>query len=235
MKKAIITAALAAVSAAVFGQGQVQFTTYNASADTITGNGFSTFNSPVYVDQVGGTKISGTQGRIEMIGAALAGGVGTSVKTDGSQVLGNLADLYNSATTTLTWVNFGTATAGAVSKQVGYASVGSTTTRILPTVAYGGSALVQVVAWYGSTAANYSTWQQAFNAAYGIGVAMDTGLKIGASSPMTVTHTSTSSSDPNVPIPSFSSFAVISVPEPTTAAIAGLGLASMLIFRRKKA
>jgi len=229
MKKLFITALLVAgSSAAVFGQGQVFFAGVNTSAD-LSANSFPTFNSPIYIDTVGGAKITGAAGRAEMLGlnAATAVAATTAVK-------GNLVDLYNPATTTVTWVNFGTRTSGAPTQGQGIPATSAGPGRVLNDVAYGGTALIQVAAWYGSTAAQYTTWAQAFNAAYGIGVTQDTALKIGVSAPMSV-KVSTSLSDPNVPYVPYASFAVVSVPEPTTAAIAGLGLASMLILRRRKA
>ena len=238
MKKLLLAFAIAAISAAALSQGQVHFTSHQGVPDP--SGQFPSFDSPVYFETVGGLLISGTQGRIEMLGGPAIGAVAAIIDPHALGVLGNLHDLHNPATTTASWVNFGTRTTAAYSQRQGYAASGLAPTRILPDVPYGGAAEVQVVAWAGPTSANYDTWAEAFDAFYGLnGAVFDPQLELGASAPVLVSHLTLSLIDPNIPVPAWNSFAVThtTVPEPSGVAmmvvVAGLGLASVPIMRRR--
>jgi hypothetical protein len=90
------------------------------------------------------------------------------------------------------------------------------------------SATFEMVAWDNSSGL-YPTWTQ-FAAAQAAGVA---GLVGGRSAPFTVASIG---GDVNTPpnLVGLTSFNIFVVPEPTIAALLGLGTAGMLIFRRRK-
>lgn len=204
MKKLLTLAALASLTLSAFGQGQVLFNNRATSATP-------PLNSPIYLDVVGGVKLEGATYRAALLGGAV-GSVATSLSG-----IGNLATLA-SPNSGATWVTFrtGGTFGGAV-------AVGSDGARILPTVAYGQSAVLQMVAWAG----NYTTWADA----YAAGMAAQT--KFGWSNPITIT-TSTSLTDPNLPVlQGLNSFAITLVPEPSSMALLGLGAAALMIFRRR--
>lgn len=197
--KAISLAALVCfISFQVLAQGLVQFNNRNTSVTPQV-------IAPVFLNQVGGSLLSGTNIYWR---AALLGGPASSTPAcvagsrtnswcdnfnspDGWE--GNL-NMLASPATGATWVNFRT---GVVA---GFVAIGTDSTRLVPGVPYGGTAMVQVVAWEG-TATN---WQQAFlDWAYG------GKHKIGASNPLLVPVT-TNASDLNVaPLFGLESFAIL--------------------------
>jgi len=86
-----------------------------------------------------------------------------------------------------------------------------------------GADTIQVRAWYDP--GHNTTYQQAF----------DAGVNTGKSTLYTIT--STGQTDPTVPSLdniNFAAFTVSAVPEPSTFALAGLGAAALMIFRRRK-
>lgn len=207
MKKLLTLSAITLLAVSAFGQGQVLF---NNLDKTATPN----ILAPVHMDTLTGALLSGTQARAALLGGPAATGIGSSLAN-----IGNLTMLAN-PTDGSTWVNF--RTGGAA----GYVSVGATGARILNNVGYNSSAMLQMVAWTG----NFSDWASAYNAAKG----GDLTVKIGWSSTWNVT-TTTSPTDPAFPRNlGLTEFAVAIVPEPSTLALAGLGAAAMLIFRRRK-
>jgi hypothetical protein len=208
MKKLALLSGLCLVGAAAYGQGQLNF---NNNPATVGGTG-----APIFMD---GVKVSGTQARAALIGGPAA----TATPYTLTQAGVNMLMTANPSTPSIMWVNFRTGTSSALG--AGFVSVGSAGARGLSNVDYGGSALVQVVAWTG----NYTTWADAWTAAQ-----TDLSVKIGISNPLTKTVT-TGPSDTNVPLlTGLTSFNLVSVPEPATAAIVGMGLASLLVFRRRK-
>jgi hypothetical protein len=219
MKKLLVLSALACTAASVMAQGYVTF----QNLDTGAG-----IRSPIYLTTVGGATPSGTDTSLR---AAILGGVtGTAPafivgsRTNGSGTVsqqGSLS-LLVSPNSGNTWTTFRTGTAA------GFVGVGSDSARIVPGVDFLGTAEVQVVAWNGG----YNTWAQAY-AAWAAGTP---GVMIGASNPLTVTLPA-SATDPNLAkLIGLESFAMVlnTVPEPSTFALAGLGAAAMMIFRRRK-
>jgi len=195
--------ALLAVSA--FGQGQVSFNT----RDTINGIlAQVTYKST-------GVAVSGTEGRIALLGGPAATGIGAS--TAGA---GNLKMLVSGGSSGASWVNFGTSAATK-----GYAAVGTDKTRVLTDVNYSSSAMLQLVAWTG----NATDWASAYAAAL-----QDPTLLVGWSATWNVT-TTTGPIDTGFAINTgMAGFTIQPIPEPATMALAGLGAAALLIFRRRK-
>jgi len=211
MKKLLLTALLVGATAGAFGQGVVQFRNYWTSTTPAV-------NAPVYLDSVGGTLLNA--GNTLWRAALIGGPLGTAPTSD--FVLGGLNLMYYTAQTTITWVNFRTGTTPPAAD--GYINVGSSTARVVPGVDWGQQALVQMVAWQG----NFTTYAAAWQAAQ-----TDSTVKIGFSAPLTI-QLPASSTDPNLSyLWGLQSFAIHSVPEPTTFALAGLGAAALLIFRRR--
>jgi len=208
MKKILLTALLCCATASVFAQGTVQFRNYYAAAS---------INAPVGIE--GGALLNASN---PLWRAALIGGPVGSTPTDGMMTLGGLSMMYYPANTTLTWVNFRTGTTPPAAD--GFVNVGSSTARAVPGVNWGGQAVVQMVAWQG----NFTTYADAWQAAQ-----TDPTVLIGASGVMTLTLPA-SSTDVNLTyLVGLSPFNIHPVPEPATLALAGLGAAALLIFRRR--
>jgi hypothetical protein len=98
-------------------------------------------------------------------------------------------------------------------------------TQIIPGVVGGGTAFIQIRAW--STAAG---------ATYAAAVASGLGDAWGASSVFSVVTGNPSATPPGTPaiLVGLQSFNLNPIPEPSTFALAGLGIASLLLFRRRK-
>jgi len=208
MKKLLTVGALAILATSVFGQGQVNFVNIDK---TVTPNILA-----IVTDN--GTPISGTAARAALLGGPAATGVGYALNfTTGAVTPGNLSTLANPNDGS-TYVNFRTGAAA------GYVAAAP---RILTDVGYNSSAMLQMVVWTG----NFNDWASALNAAK-----TDGSIKVGASSTWTVT-TTLSATDvnlaKNIGLNPFA-VGVIAVPEPSTMALAGLGAAALLIFRRRK-
>jgi len=206
MKKLLLTALLLGATAGAYAQGVVQFRNWLANPP---------INAIVTVQGAGAADAN--------YRAALIGGpVGSVQSTD--TVLGNMNLMYYSANTTLTWVNF-RATGTTPPAAPGYVNVGSTAGRVVPGVDWGGQAMVQMVAWSGTA----TTWQDAWNQAH-----TDPNVWIGFSDALTL-RLPTSATDPNSTyLVGLNAFTIHPVPEPTSLALAGLGAAALLIFRRRK-
>lgn len=207
MKNIIVITTLAMSAIGALAQGQIQFN------NLITGK----VNAPI---SMGGINISGAAARATLVGGPTSS---TPYSMAGGAIVGG-AGMLDSAqpSSGVTWVNFRTGAAA------GYVSVGSQGVRAIPNVAFGTTAMLQVAAWTGSA----TTFADA------VAQAMMPGstVMIGFSSPLQL-MTSAGSSDPNIAnlvLTGLSPFSVAVVPEPATASLIGLGLASLLIFRRRK-
>jgi hypothetical protein len=201
------TAAAFAVGSA-FGQGQVLFQNYDKSASP-------SILAPVYWGTLGGgygPPISGSNARAALLGGPLP------YQPWDYNTFGELTALA-SPVTGQTWVNFRTGAAA------GYVDVGTDSPRVVPTVPYGGQALLQMVVWTG----NYDSWTDAWNAWRG-----NAGNQIGISQPWAVT-TTLSFIDMNFPRNlGLESFSTLVVPEPSVQAIAGLGGLVLVLSRLSK-
>ncbi len=164
MKTFVIATLLSWQCLAAFGQGQVQFRNY------------VTYTTPpidarVYEDSLGGVLLDGNC----TCRAALIGGPTTGTPTSWT-TLGNLQMMYSPGNTTLTWVGFRTGTTAP--NLSGTVNVGTQAARVVPGVDWGGTALVQMVAWEGP----YTNWTDAWNAAHEPGAT----VRIGFSIPLTL-------------------------------------------------
>jgi hypothetical protein len=110
-----------------------------------------------------------------------------------------------------------TATFSTTAAQAGYFFGGA---RTIDTIAGGAAAVVQVRVW---NAAAGSTWAAAQASPLGI---------TGASGLFSINLTVPPTTPAN--LVGLTSFAVVPVPEPSSFALAGLGAAALLIFRRRK-
>jgi hypothetical protein len=209
MKKILAIGALATLTLSAFGQGQL---TFNNRVLTVTPN----VSAPVYIDVVG----SGTNGAASgaTVRAALLGG-STSGTPASASTAGTLA-LLVSPSTPATWATFRTGTLA------GFVAVGTDSARNSG-LAYGSTGLFQMVAWEGTQdtwAAAYAAWQSGQ-------------IRAGFSNPIQSAVT-TGPTDLAVPaLQGLNPFAIgfnVVVPEPSSFALAGLGAAALLIFRRRK-
>jgi hypothetical protein len=221
MKKLLALGLLSTLAASAFGQGQVNF---QNRATTATPNAVI---SPIYLGSVGGTLLSGTdtQFHAALLGAATALGlapanIGHGSRTNGTAGADSMGTLpmLASPSTAATWVTFRTGTLA------GFLAVGTDSARdaVAP---YNSTALFQVVAWSGG----YNTWAQAYNA----WLSGTPGVLIGASNPLTLPVTSSATALDVPTLQGLESFAIVPAPEPTTFALAGLGAAALMIFRRR--
>ncbi len=206
MKKLLALALMGSLSLTAFGQGQVIFKNFISGViNAKITETHTTPGTPTLVD-----------GSDPLFRAALLGGAvgGTAATTTSA---GTLA-MLSSPDGTATYVGF--RTGGAA----GLLNVGSESARVVTDVNWGGQAMVQVVAWYG----NYTSYADALAAG-------DT--FVGVSNPLTLTLPS-GPTDPNVAnlvgLQAFNIGPSSIIPEPTTFALAGLGAAALLIFRRRK-
>ncbi len=215
MKKLLLTAVLIGTSACAFGQGWVQFRNFYAGTSPAV-------DAPVRLLSPTGQLLDSSN---NLWRAALIGGptTGTAASLSTAGTLQMMFYPTTAATSTISWVNFRSGTTPPAAP--GYVAYGSSVPRAVPGVDWGGTALVQMVAWQG----NYTDWASAWDAA-NRGVA---DVLIGFSNPLTLKLPS-SSTDPNFTyLWGLNSFFIAPIPEPTTFALAGLGAAALLIFRRR--
>ncbi len=165
MKTLLTALLLGCCCLGTFGQGIVQFRNYVTSTTP-------QINAPVYLDWVGGTLPDGSN---PMWRTALIGGPTTSTPASLSTE-GTLQMMFGTgANSTISWVNFRSGTTPPIAP--GYVNCGSAWGRAVPGVDWGGTALVQMVAWEG----NYTSWHDAFTAWMSGGW-----VRIGFSNPLTL-------------------------------------------------
>jgi len=209
MKRILLTTIVSIAAVGAFGQGAID-----------VGNNFgaSVFRAPIYGPEVGnpGLSIRGQSG-------APAVPTGTTVYT-GARLLGTGFRFVFYASTTgitadvnglspLATLAFGT-TAGTAGFVV-------TSTVNVPGVTAGNTTTWQIRAWDLSTGA---TWEEA--TVKGTSPLVNSGPLGGVTTGGPVLNASTASG--------WTSFNIYAVPEPSTFVLAGLGVASLLIFRRRK-
>ncbi len=215
MKTHILIAILSCAAFGAFAQGQVQFLNFFQGTGTTPLVDARVF----FADGTTPLDNSNTGWR-----AALLGGptnlrpANANPGHEGWYEMGTLPMLWNPTTTTLTWVNF----QGAPNQ--GYVlSPPRSAAREVEGVDWGGTALIQMVAWQG----NYVTWMDAFNA-FNSGAV---GVLIGTSNPLTLALPS-SPNDPRLAyLVGLQSFSIQWVPEPGSFGLAIIGVAAVLMLR----
>jgi len=210
MKTLLLIAGACIVGSSAFAQGIIVF---NNNPVTLGGSG-----API-IDTATGNRISGTEARAALIAGPKATAVPASLAGAGNLEMGAYT-----ASPFQTWVNFRTGTSTA--SGAGFVSVGSQSSRSFASFGFDAQATAQMVVWTG----NYDTW----SAAYAAAIAPGSTVKIGWSAPIDITTASSGSATTQPKLMGMAGFGVQVVPEPATASLIGLGLASLLIFRRRK-
>lgn len=218
MKKLLVLTMFAALAATSYGQGLVQFQNRDTASSP-------TVDAKIFLDGTNGAALSGTQPlyRVALLGGSTSGQAafisGSRFAGDvGASRAGNLS-ILSSPSSGATWTTFRTGAAA------GYVGVGTDAGR--DGGAYGSTIQVQVVAWFG----NFADW----NSAYAAWAAGDPTVKIGASNAINVTLPTGPLDTNPTRLVGLQSFAIVpTVPEPTSLALAGIGAAALMIFRRRK-
>jgi hypothetical protein len=227
MKKLILAAITTACAASAFAQGTVVFN--NAVSGIISTRVYGTNASSPSVGRIGNRTTDTPAGSTDYTGYTLVGTTGgMSGPGTFAQLLG--ASGFNAAESSLLpglgVTSFRTGGASGV-----VTSTGATFSNIAPNAPAG---TLEMVAWDNSSGL-YPTWVQASTAwAQGLIAAGKSGTwnqdAFGGTQPAPNLINTT---DPSQHVSTFNLYFQV-VPEPTTAAMLGLGAAAMLIFRRRK-
>ncbi len=210
MKTMLLAILLSCAATGAFAQGCVQFRNYVTTTTP-------PIDTRVHLFTLDGPLLDGSNTAWR---AALIGGPTTATPTSFAN-LGTLQMMYYPGNTTVTWAGFRT---GSTPPNLsGTVNVGTTAARAVPGVDWGGTALVQMVAWEGP----YTTWADAWNAA----MAPSTPVHIGFSNPLTLTLPTSSTSTTLTYLWGLNSFA-IGMPEPTTASLAVCAAVLVMVRRR---
>jgi hypothetical protein len=216
MKKLILAAITTACAASVFAQGTVVFNNRIGGTTHVYSGGTSQIQGNSPQDNPAGSTDWATGGAYHLIGTV--GGLAAS--STFAQLLGGPAG--STEASLLPGLPTTTFRTGGAS-----GNVSPTTATFANIPKDAASANFEMVAWDNSSGL-YPTWAQA-------SVAWNASLiQAGRSAMFTLNSIG---GDVNLPpniIPGLTSFNIFFVPEPTTAALLGLGAAGMLIFRRRK-
>jgi hypothetical protein len=216
MKKLLLTAIAASVAAVTYGQGTIFI--YNVdNTGVYNGNGGSTAN-PVYSGSVTQNGLIFTTDSTEQ-----AGGGSTLIGNDFSWAL------YGGATATTATTLLASETGSAItgdntSANYGNLYYGANAVSVPGTTA-AGTVYLELFVWEGSTFITYAA------AASGGDFVGDSGVFANGSGGITASGSVVAAALTGMPD---MNLAVTSVPEPGTLALAALGGASLLMFRRKK-
>jgi hypothetical protein len=224
MKKLLSILAISAVGLAAYGQGTVVFTTSTPGQRVMDANG------SVIGDTAGtagfGVGISGTNFFAQLWAAPGAGALESAlqpVRNFDNSIVNPLINLRNGA-------NAGFVQASGTTS-LGVAFNGGTLTTVvsIPGVTGGGPTTIQLRVWY-SLGNTIQSWASAVASG-------DANMRLGKSALVTIASTGDPFAGPPTnptSIAALTGFQLVAVPEPSSFALAGLGMASLLIFRRRK-
>jgi len=221
MKKLLLTSVLSLATVAAFGQGAIAL-----------GNNFgkTVYQAPIYGPGTNSDSNVAISGQ-----SALGVPAGTTVY-DGPLLQGTgwTIEFYAGPTSATSWTqmsllttDFGFQTAASNAKPAGFFSAANGSAAV-PGVPGGSLANYQVFVWQGTAAGVTPSQAQALYAA---------GSYAYGSTPIETTSAvlaSGTATPPNTTFPSFQLQDITSTPEPATLALAGMGAAGLLLFRRKK-
>jgi hypothetical protein len=217
MKKLILAAVTVASAASVFAQGTVIFNNRLGGISHVWAGGSSQIQGNASIDTPAGSTQYPAPGYVL---------IGTTGGMNPATTFAQLLAAPGSGAPESSLVPSGGTTTFRTGAGAGNVVQITATLGNIPKDA--ASATFEMVAWDNSSGL-YPTWTQ-FAAALATGVP---GLTGGRSAPFTVASIG---GDVNTPpnLVGLTSFNIFSVPEPTSAALLGLGAAAMLIFRRRK-
>lgn len=212
MKKLLLTACALTCAVSVFAQGTVIFN--NRVTGTIVTHVYS---SSTGVSQSGNGTADTPAGTTDWTGFTLL---------QGSQYMAQLlaANGANAAESSLQASQTAPTTFRTTATGAGWVTANTTTLAGVPADA--ATATIRMVAWDNSSG-QYATWATAYTA-------WQSGLISAGMSPMFNLDKIGGSSNPAQNLIGLTSFSIYTVPEPSTMALAGLGAAALLIFRRRK-
>jgi len=217
MKKVIVTALAMTCAVGVFAQGTVVFNNRAGGTSHVYGGGTSPIQGNTPTETPAGTS---SYPGLTLIGAnGLSGLYGAS--TTFAQLLA--ANGAGAAESSLL------PAAGITTFRTGAAagSLAATTATLAGVPLDSPAATLEMVAWDNSSGL-YPTWTQA-SVAWAQGL-----IAAGRSAPFTVNAIGGAFNTPPNIEPGLTSFNILPIPEPTSFALAGLGAAALLIFRRRK-
>lgn len=222
MKKLILAAFAVTTAVSVFAQGTVLFNNRGAVTTHIWG--------PSAADQtrslVGAGLNDNPAGTVDYAGAGMTmiGAGGLTGKYGASTTFAQLLAANGAGVAESSLTPQGATTTFRTGGAVGNVALATITLGNVPADA--AAATIEVVAWDNSSGL-YPTWTEAL-AAWNAGT-----IAAGKSGAFTVNAIGgTANTAPLFNIPSFNLY--MNVPEPSTFALAGLGLAAMLVMRRRK-
>ena len=221
MKKLILAAIAVTCAASVFAQGTITFN--NHITGTESSRVYAPLASNVYFSQLGNGTADTPTGSTVWSAFNAIGVSGIAVQYGAAFTIAQIIGAPGSGVSEGSLVPANPTTSFRTGAGIGWTSA---TTSTLQNVGLDSPATVEMVAW-DNTSGQYANW----TAAYG---AWTKGLiAAGESGRWNATLGGTGTSPSLLGAQSFNLY-FINVPEPGTFALAGLGLATMLVFRRRK-
>jgi len=223
MKKLLSILAISAFGVAAYAQGTVVFTTSTPGQRVLDKNGSVIGDTAGSISGVG---INGNQFFAQLWAAPGASALETAlqpVRNFDNSAINPLINLRNGANAGYVQAS-GTTSLGVVF------NAGQLTTVVsIPGVTGGGAATIQLRVWF-SVGNTVTSWASAL-------ASNDSNMRMGKSALISIAGTGDPAGAPPTnptSIAALTGFQLVAVPEPSSFALAGLGMASLLIFRRRK-